>query len=63
MNHDLTIPFVDERLLDYLQRLFPDKAPELKDTDREVWFHRGSAEVIRHLQHLRSQQQENILGK
>ena len=54
-------PFVDKRLLEYLQRLYPDKSPELKDTDREIWLHRGSADVIRHLAMLHSQQSENIL--
>lgn len=62
MQDQLQRPLVTRQLLDYLQRLFPDKAPELTDTDREIWFHRGSADVVRHLEQLLFQQEENILG-
>lgn len=60
---DLNTPYVSKELLDYLQRLFPDRLPELTDNDRSIWFNRGAAEVTRHLQRLYEQQQENILRK
>lgn len=59
---DLKQPYIKTELLDYLQRLFPDRSPELTETDRVIWFNRGAAEVIRHLQLLHERQQENILG-
>jgi hypothetical protein len=59
---DLRQPQVRKETLDYLKQLFPDRLPELADTDRQIWFNRGAAEVIRHLQHLYDQQQTNILG-
>jgi hypothetical protein len=59
---DLKEPFIRDDLLAYLRRLFPDRLPELADTDRQIWFNRGAAEVIRHLAHLHDQQSNNILG-
>ena len=60
--NDIKIPFVEEGLLDYLQRLYPDNSPDLHLTDREIWMNRGCVEVIRHLKHLHTLQQENLLG-
>ncbi|WP_316172979.1 hypothetical protein [Bradyrhizobium sp. SZCCHNRI2049] len=58
---NLKEPIVRQELLDYLQRLFPDRLPELSDTDRAIWFNRGAAEVVRHLVVLHERQSENIL--
>lgn len=62
LSDDIIIPFIEERLLDYLQRLFPDKAPEPTDTDREVWINRGAVGVVRHLRRIYDEQRENMLG-
>lgn len=58
---DLKQPYIEKGLLEYLQRLFPDRLPELADPDRQIWFNRGAAEVIRHLAYLHEDQQNNIL--
>ncbi len=55
-------PYIEDGLLDYLQRLFPDVAPEPSQTDREIWINRGAAGVVRHLRHLHKEQRNNILG-
>lgn len=55
-------PYVEEGLLEYLQRLYPDACPEPSQTDREIWINRGAVEVVRHLKHLHTLQQENLLG-
>tara|TARA_Y100000296_G_scaffold67261_1_gene79803 strand:+ start:248 stop:427 length:180 start_codon:yes stop_codon:yes gene_type:complete len=36
-------------LIKDLEELFPNKCPDLKDTDREVWFKSGQASVIEFL--------------
>lgn len=59
---ELKIPYIEDGLLDYLQRLYPDVSPEPSLTDREIWINRGSVEVVRHLKHLHNIQRENILG-
>jgi len=59
---DIKTPFIEDGLLEYLQRLYPDQAPEPHQTDREIWINRGAAGVVRHLKMLHKEQRENILG-
>lgn len=56
------IPYIEDGLLEYLQRAFPEKCPEPNETDREIWINRGAAGVVRHLARLHQEQRENILG-
>lgn len=58
---ELKLPYVEEGLLDYLQRLFPDLCPEPSQSEREIWMNRGAVGVIRHLKLLLEQQRENML--
>ena len=59
---DLKLPFIEDGLLDYLQRLYPDKAPEVDETERQIWMNRGAVGVVRHLKLVYDQQRENLLG-
>jgi hypothetical protein len=59
---ELIVPIVDKGLLDYLQRLHPDVAPESNQTDRDIWINRGAVGVVRHLIMLHTEQTKNILG-
>ena len=59
---EIKVPYIEDGLLDYLQRLYPDVAPEPDQTDRQIWINRGSVEVVRHLKHLHNIQRENMLG-
>lgn len=36
-------------LLGALHRLYPNRGPDLKDTEREVWFKAGQRSVVDHL--------------
>lgn len=58
---ELKLPYVEEGLLDYLQRLFPDLCPEPSQSEREIWMNRGAVGVVRHLKLLLEQQRENML--
>lgn len=55
------LPVIDETLLDYLERMFPDKCPSIEHEEKEVWFKSGAASVARHLRAIHDQQNENIL--
>lgn len=55
-------PYIEDGLLEYLQRLYPDQAPEPHQSDRDIWINRGAAGVVRHLKMLHKQQRENMLG-
>ena len=52
------IPYIEEGLLDYLQRLYPDKSPEPDEDDRKVWMNRGAVGVVRHLRRIYEEQRE-----
>ena len=55
------LPVIDEHLLDYIERMFPDRCPNIDNDTKEVWFKAGSASVARHLRAVYEQQNENIL--
>lgn len=46
---EIQVPFVQKELLDYLERLFPDKCADLKDSDKEVYYKSGQRSVVNHL--------------
>jgi len=56
------IPYIEEGLLDYLQRLYPDTAPEPEHDERKIWMNRGAVGVVRHLLMLHREQRNNMLG-
>lgn len=49
-------PIVSEELIKALDILFPDKAPDINLTDKEVWFNAGSVEVVRRLKAIKKKQ-------
>lgn len=56
------IPYITDELLDYLQRLYPDRSPEPDASDRAIWMSRGAVGVVRHLTAIHKEQRENMLG-
>lgn len=56
------IPFIEDGLLQYLERAFPDRSPDPDETDRKIWMNRGAVDVVRHLKRLHKEQRENMLG-
>ena len=51
-------PAISEDLLEYLAEVFPDKAPGIEWSDREVWQAVGTVRVQQHLKHVYDQQLE-----
>ena len=43
------IPNINESLLQYLEELYPDKAPDLSMEEKQIWFSAGQVAVVRHL--------------
>jgi hypothetical protein len=54
-------PIVDPKVVDWLERAFPNCVPSLNLSDREVWFKAGQVSVVSHLRELVKRQSENIL--
>ena len=59
MSDKLKIPIIREDLIKYLSSLFPDKCPDLKDSEREIYFKSGQRSVVNHLINQFNIQQEN----
>jgi len=56
-------PPIDEQLVAALGAKFPDQAPSLQMTEKEVWFDAGRADVVRWLAlKLEEQNQQNLEG-
>ena len=55
-------PFIDDFLMEYLEKLFQDQSPEPDQDERKIWMNRGAVGVVRHLRSLHQQQRENMLG-
>jgi hypothetical protein len=54
-------PPISKELVEHMARLFPDKSPDPRDTNREVWMKAGSVEVVRKLRQLHEAQAKNAL--
>jgi len=46
LQSDYVIP---PKLVQDLEKLFPDKSPDMKDSDREVWYKAGQSSVVEFL--------------
>lgn len=56
-------PPIDERLIAALGAKFPDQAPDIQMSEKEVWFNAGRADVVRWLAlKLEEQNQQNMEG-
>lgn len=55
-------PMIDKNLIDFLSRMYPDVSPELSMSEREIFFRRGAVDVIRTLNRIYSEQNEDVLN-
>ena len=51
-NGELKEPEISLELLQYLEQVFPDQAPEPHMNDRAIWMAVGNVRVVRHLRDL-----------
>jgi hypothetical protein len=57
----LVEPHVSKELLEYMNQMFPDKCPDVTDTERKIWVNVGKREAFNHFQRLFKKQQDNII--
>lgn len=50
-------PPVAPTLVEHLDRVFPDRCPNVGDSEREIWMAVGARKVVEHLRVLADQQQ------
>lgn len=53
-------PPIDEALIVMLNRLIPERCPSLDDDERKIWFNVGQRQVVRMLQAIYIEQQDNL---
>ena len=55
--------FLYSELIDYLEKQFPDKSPDLNDNERKVWFKAGQSSVVSHLKKILNDKEKNLLNE
>jgi len=58
---DTPIPLISKALVDWLDRLFPDRCPNPNMSDRDVWIAVGRADVVRKLKYEHEQQAARVM--
>jgi len=43
------IPPIDKQIVDYLEEVYPDRAPDISMEEKLIWFTAGQVAVVRHL--------------
>lgn len=51
-------PSITDELLAYLKAMFPDKCPELNESERQIFYKSGQRSVVQHLINKQQEQQE-----
>ena len=52
---------ITQELIDYLDKQFPNKSPDLNDTDRQIWFKSGQSSVVSHLKKILYYVRQNLI--
>lgn len=56
------IPYIETEIIQYLDELYPDKAPDLSMEEKLIWFTAGQVSVVRHLKEQYKLQEETKYG-
>jgi len=57
----VSLPYVDKELVEWLEKVFPDRTPTIEMSDREIWIQRGNVNVVLKLRDLYEEQVKNSL--
>jgi len=57
----MSLPYVDKELIEWLEKIYPDRTPSIEMTDREIWVQRGNVNVVLKLRDLYEEQIKNSL--
>lgn len=63
MEQEDELPTIPEDLLEALDKRFPERCPDPKANDRDIWREVGKREVVRFLKRVFEEQNENILTR
>jgi len=51
-------PKISKEIIEYLDKLFPDKCPNITDDEKNVWYKTGQRSVVNHLKKEKQVQEE-----
>jgi len=55
----IPVPTLTKEFIDYLESLYPDKAPDISMEERRIWYVTGQVSVVRHLKDQYNLQEES----
>lgn len=58
---DIVLPATADQVVELLNQRFPDRCPDPKDPEREVWMKAGERRVVQWLLELRRRRDDNLL--
>ncbi len=61
MASDSPTPPISAALVEYVERVFPNRCPDLNMDDRQVWFAAGQADVARKLRYEHNNQTKRAM--
>jgi hypothetical protein len=62
-DNEPSFPDIPLPLLERLERMYPDRAPDIAEADRQVWFGSGQAHLVRHLRFQFDKQNERSMKR
>ena len=58
---DITLPTTVEDLVKLLNKVYPEKSPELTDDTKTIYFKAGQRDVVKFINQLKERAEENVL--
>lgn len=55
------LPNTIKELIDQLDNSYPERCPDLQQSEREIWMYAGSRQLVKHLIRLQRESEQNIL--
>ena len=60
---DITLPTTVEDLVKLLNKVYPEKSPELTDDTKTIYFKAGQRDVVKFINQLKERAEDNVLRK
>jgi hypothetical protein len=62
-NEDFTLPLKTDDLIKELDKLFPDQCPDIRESERTIFFKSGQRSVVNFLKSKQAENNNNILKR
>ena len=55
----MKLPTFSYDMIDYLEKQYPEKCPDIQDTERSIWMYAGKRDLVRTLVALKKRDERN----